>query len=581
MSNKACRHVYIVTEHTLVPMLLRAALRQPVFIFRAAPALAFLRPLFGWLTGLVLRHGWVEPARQLAPDREWFDDKAGNGMLSDYFPRIEARAEAFVAAPERLPGAVDGAYAERKAGSFYVQSLIEQVYLADWLDEVAPDGGVRLVGISEDFEAVRTMCRDQPLAAPRSAERASRRLPNLANLLVFGLGMAGWALLRLRPEVDPAHFRLAADTWSPHDGPLLAELVDHPEELLVVERNAEHRRRDAGRFPGSPRATRGDGRFAPGDLAAALGTMVGGLWRTWKAYGACDPALFYAMLTVPLKRLVYRGFFLRFRPQAFWGRDDYAIDHILRNQELRRVGGRSLGINHGLPVNIVDQAWRHIDFDVYYTYGRHLYETYYRDVWPHHMTVRPVGTPLMTRAHLARLDDPRPPDIVYFVSPRPENAWLLDEMYRVAEAFPDRRVLVKLKASRRADGTLDRVLERLRDRPANLAETVENTYDLLCRVRYAISPGSTVVAEAAQYDVASFVFDVPSNGEVFYFRDFPGLCVASGAEFADRVRAIEAGTWAYPWPLVDGLIDRSRTPVVDVIRADMGLPPRADRAQVA
>ena len=84
-----------------------------------------------------------------------------------------------------------------------------------------------------------------------------------------------------------------------------------------------------------------------------------------------EPAHFYGIIALPFRRIILRGFFNKFRPAYFWGRDDYNVEHIIRRQEMHRYGGISLGINHGFPsyANLFPQ-WRYISFDRYYTFGR-------------------------------------------------------------------------------------------------------------------------------------------------------------------------------------------------------------------
>jgi hypothetical protein len=110
--------------------------------------------------------------------------------------------------------------------------------------------------------------------------------------------------------------------------------------------------------------------------------------------------------------------------------------------------------------------------------------------------------------------------------------------------------------------------------PANLIIAEQDTYELFLHASYSVGTLSTTTAEAIQYGLASFYLDMDDVTRFVHYRDYPAMCLRSAAEVISRIRDIEEGRWSYPRQDMAELIDLSGQVPFDVIRSDMGLPPK-------
>ena len=353
---------------------------------------------------------------------------------------------------------------------------------------------------------------------------------------------------------------------------LLGELAGPPERLLLVFRNIHQKfmPHDIQRRDGRSGEYVGHGQIPIRSLPAVLLEMLVDLARIYRLSVSLPNGAATEMMKLPRWRLVFRAFFIKRRFEYFFSRDDYNAEHIIRTDELRRVGTPSLGINHGLPVpEILNPIWRYVDFDTYYVFGDYLYRNYYAPKWGRTMTVRAVGSFGLPAKDLVRLDESRPEDIVIFISTMPGAAVLVDWASEIAKHFPDRTVYIKHKRSDEWTQGEESSVEK----PPNVIETNENAFELLFKASYALStPNSTITVEMLQFGLAAYVWDATEELCSSYYREFPNLCVKSAREFIERIDAIEGGACRYPREEYEGLAPDTRKPIVDVIREDLGLP---------
>lgn len=355
---------------------------------------------------------------------------------------------------------------------------------------------------------------------------------------------------------------------------IVYQLVDSPQDILWILRAENHAESARILLPsGQWRLIGQTGAMSlriAAQSAAELCRKVFGLW--WR-FGDKTPELALLLMMIPLRRLDWRALFGVFRFRHFFGRDDYNVDHILRTQECRRVGTVSVGIAHGImALNIVEPMVRHTDFDLFYAYGRDIYEKYNRGHWSDRMIVRDVGSWGMNREQIARLPLPRPNDILFFVTPYIDSLEFLRVGFAIARAFPDRKILVKLKPGSTDALDYPAIARMLTEgAPSNVVWTQEDTYELFLWARYAFGGLSTTVAEAIQYGLASFFLDMDDVANLVHYRAYPQMCVRTAAEAIERIRDIEEGRWVYPRESFAGLIDLSGRVVFDVMRADLGM----------
>ncbi|MCC7016147.1 MAG: hypothetical protein IT564_02955 [Rhodospirillales bacterium] len=579
----------VLSEATLPGALWRGLRGRPM---RTVATLALVRPLEGRLARIeswARARGLLGSAYGPPAAIPVHDGYPGDAIHRPYDPAIEQGVRPLVAPFEGHAVLGEYAYAFRKALSDYTQTMLNLTGAAAWAEANLPEGGWRLIGAPPHFARVYALSAgrapgswlgpgragESPRAyndAPLSG-RAGGRIAAALNALAVFAGMTAWLIARTRLAVAPERFRLAVDRVSPIDLEV-AKAADDPAEVLMVERNARLAAETSPELAPYRRVTRNDARATPGVTVRLIARMARELWTLWRDFGDLEAPLFGRFASLIGKRTLFAAFFRRFRPAFLWGRDDYSMDHVIRNQELRKIGGKALGVNHGLPINTYISQWREIDFDVYYAYGRHLYDAFYRAAWPAHMRVEAVGNIQMTPERRARLAAARTKDIAVYAIVTLRFDELLAHVRDLALRFPDRRVHVRMK-KRREDSYLRRYGEWLaREAPANVANNDDSDpYDLMLRTAYAVTPGSTAGIEAMQSGAKTFYLDLDPGLRFFYYRNFPHLIVRSAGDIARRIEAIEAGTEAYDFSRSEGLVALSAPDFYAALRRDLGLPP--------
>ncbi|MCP5370549.1 MAG: hypothetical protein H6907_02355 [Hyphomicrobiales bacterium] len=574
----AVYHAAILRTGSLVPVLWRALRGRQVAILEVRAVFAPARRMLQAVRDRLVAGGRATSHVDSFPGADRFAGGYGAQYHIHSFARVEPWIEArygfegLAVADPAYGMAIKHATCNHIAARFMTLMLLRDLY-----QQLEP-ARVRIIGA--DTELADLYAAHEGIPAPFSGRRGTLAAV-LANTVTTALAVAyglAWIARRTRRRWPPAQPVLLAADVLPNERHLglLREVIDDPAQLMLVFRSDATGAAAGPTITGASTCSQRDGKFSPSAALSAAGVVATHGLGLLRRYGAWPPVLFRRLAPMPFKRVMYRALWARFRPQHFLGRDDYNADHIIRSQELRRLGAQALGINHGLPVpEIINYAWRYIDFDVYFVFGKALHDRHYKRTWAPAMRVEAIGIWAMSRAQRMRLGSGTSRDILFFPNLSLFEDRIFDQVCRIAEAFPDRRLLVKLKATRKADGYFSPLAEKIRRGPANLAETEEDSYDLMTRAAYALTnDGTTIAAEAVQLGLATFVFDMDRNSPSYY-REFPGLCVADGNEVIARIRAIEAGRETYPRENFAGLIDLSGRDPFDVIRASMGLPPSA------
>lgn len=272
---------------------------------------------------------------------------------------------------------------------------------------------------------------------------------------------------------------------------------------------------------------------------------------------------------------MYAGLMNKYKFRYFFGRDDYNIEHVFRTWELRRRGGMSLGICHGMPSTpIVDPVMRYIDFDIYYVLGIELFRRYYSDTFPPTMTLRQVGSFGIAREELPEMFATKPKNIICFTKPHMDGNAGLDIAVAIANAFPDRKVFVKVKLGVKHYGNYEDFMARLRTAPPNLIYTEEDSYKLMKQARYSLSGISTLNEEALHFGLVAFFLDIYGPDVPVFYRAFPEFCQPDAESVINLINAIECGRWRYPRERYAGIAEISGATIYDVLRHDLGLPPK-------
>jgi hypothetical protein len=577
-------HVFSLSEFTLLPALLSAALGRTVVVIDSNPLLPGCTKLVAMARRWLANSGRTTDIRDLLPATTRFWDCAGDpeiGAVFDWVHTTGREADRFLRYADmaaQAPGYGEAIMSGALSHYGYHAFLI---YMLRDLESL--DGDVVLRGFDPEIVA---FFRARWGRAPNLRMAGSWQPRAVINgLLAVGalariIGLIA-RRFRLRPATAEPLF-MAVDAHEARRGIALIDGLTEgaPGKIGLVPRNDEIGRALRSDLPDRIIHDRTEGEIGPSDMLGFLALAVRDTARVWRAGRHLHPAIGRAALGLVYWRVVYRSFFRRFQPRFFWCRDDYSPDHHMRSQELRAVGGQSLGLLHGVPLSGAHGSWRFFDFDRYYVYGRDNMDPLVREHWPAHTVIKVVGTWGMTRAEWAALPplEDRPHDIAVMSSDMPGGVEATAAVRTVAAAFPDRLVYYRPKRQTYPNSPeLDRLHRALMtDPPPNVRCPDDRSYAIFGQVRHMLSSPSSVVAEALQLGVNAFCLavgyeeDRPEPRPLTY-KQAPSLCIATVEEFIERVRAIEAGRWRYPRDEAAGIVDISGTSLFDVVRADLGL----------
>lgn len=529
---------YVVSEFSLWPLLLDVLRRRPVTILGVWARLRVLAPVLNWVVGRLKRLPTVDDITDI-DGLPWHERVPGKGgFYNDVHHRAEARLRQSHDLAADDPLAADYAYAMRKATTTAVGLLVPVYLTVEWLSENRAPGSWRLVGAPPLLRELADILA--PPFPPFVTDDGGLAFSNALNLIGLGLLGSAWLAWRVRPAVGTESLDLMADEADDFDRALIHRAAAAGKSFVVLDRSLDHRRFQGAKLTPYRHILREDVRIAPA-LAVRL---VAALWRElfwiWRRHPRQDSGLCTQWAAQVFRRQVFAALFARYRPKMFWGRDDYSSEHVIRNHELRKVGGRCFGMAHGLPINTYVHMWREIDFDVYFSFGTHL-TRHYRDAWAPGMTIVPTGPfrqPYDMRARIATTT--RTKDIVFFAMAAAEMARIAAVVRDVAAHFQDRKVLVKMKNGRSREDQ-EAFAASFGNGPANLVITTDDTYQLMRETSYALTSGSSTTVESLSFGLATFVVDVDPSLLTMYYRQFPGLCVTEAKTVIDRIEAIEAG----------------------------------------
>jgi hypothetical protein len=562
--------ILVIPNELIVPKLfLYALLGKDLVLLPAHPILPWCRSLVDRVVSWLLSKGYASSAADLFAEVRELVDGVGPEYQFDVFARIEPWMESRLCfgAAEQKYGRYALAY-KSAACSFLRTCLAGPVLLRAVLDADS-SRHFRIVGASREVLEIYEQLFGVSCNAAPSPGRVGTLAVNAAQLIAV-LGITFGYVLRacLRSEAGGEEMWLGADFIAdPRDLPVY-EAFGGPKNTVLLARNKSYLSGHEHLIAGYRMVTFDDGIFSLREVAPTLVEFVRDAFRIFFAGAFLAPFLLWLTLDSARKRVSYRGLFNRYYFRNFWGRDDYNPDHIIRTQELRRRGHRSLGLNHGLPIlATVIPHFRYIDFDVYFTFGEHIYARYYSSTWPASVKVVASGAFSMV-AEPSRKAVKTSMDIGIFLKigywPQNEDERLVGFVNKIANAFPDRRIIVKFKSMRWAPQEISDAIEIWRSIPNITIAEHGKAYEVLEQVGFCISDPSTVAAEAISYGAVSFVIDFPSWRSLI-FRDFPAMMVQSAEETILRICRLEAGQEIYPWAQFDTLIGLPGIPFPDLV----------------
>lgn len=565
--------VYNINELTAVRFMVAAMLGRIPYVLAIEALFPPLNPLLQRLAETMIARGRARWIIDLAPEYSHVWEYPTRILLYDVFADSEDwqnRHYGFDAADQ---AAGNYAYAYRQVTCNYVRLKHFPWLLIEAAIRGAGTSAVRFIGLPFDTVSGLEAYWGRNFTPMVKPMRFPNIIANFFTTIAVTKITLAWIVYRIRPgrkAGEPVFF--AADYMAdPKDMALYDEVADGG-PVLLVQRDPSRKFEPYERLRPYQQCLPRDGFFTLSGALGAIAFVIKDELRLFRHFCRKPPALFYQVATLPWRRAVLRAFFTRFHPKFYWGRDDYNVEHILRRQELHRIGGTSLGINHGYPAYAcLFPMWRYISFDRYYAFGRALYERHMKSSWAGDMCVRPVGTYVSSRADYERANIERPKDIVVFTAAMVGDQRLVKFIRELAGAFSDRKILLQVKhlfVDKKSGGDF---VAACQVGLANVIHTREGVYALFEKARYAFSDPSTVVVEAIQFGLASWCVDLCPYQRSSLLREFEGLCLSEAGEAIARIRAIESGGSQYPRTSYGELIELSNRPLYDTVREDLGL----------
>ncbi len=560
-----------LTESSCPRFLLEVAFRRSPLILSVHGAFGPSQRLLESLAQWAKSRGWARDLGKRYPELKMVMLYPPSVLLYDIFRIVEPWLERYYEF-ERLDRQIpDYAMAARKAvcqlsWDRQVEALLLSKLFAD--KEL---NSAKNVGVPEDLLAMSREYASPGSASDKMRQSLPRMMVNaLIAVMVVVRGVL-FILSRTRLKVERLNdvFMATDHMEDSRDISMLKALRRWGDIVLVGRMGPVDRSKLDGLDPVAV-CERRDGRFSLADTLSYLDEFIRHTWDLARAGRYFPPSLFFWIVNLAQKRVQIRGLVLRFRPRYFWGRDPYNVDHILRHQELKKIGAKSFGMSDGIPVYCdLFPHLRYVSFDRFYVYGPSHYERHYRDHWPADMGVIGAASHSLTDAQLQNRLRPKPNDIVFFIGVFSDHDDVVDIVRGLSAAFPERTVYLQVKRVMNESEIGDRLVEKCSAGRPNVRYTTEPVYDLMFKGKYAFSDPSSVLFEAAQLGMQAFALDTASFQPTAMFREIPDICVKDSATAAKRIREAEAGTWYYPTQQLAGLIDLSGKSMGEVVDGDI------------
>lgn len=573
-------YLVLLNELTLWRAVWLALTRRRVFCIPAptifSPSTAFLRRIVSWLG----KYYAVQDVLDCDPRLTQYRQLRLPRYYDDPFRLAEPWIDRFIGSHHLDACLNDDAMPLRQAACMVFNAYLDPIWYVRWFSLNYRPDEVILVGLDPILSGTYQEIYGAAPSLPSRHPVVTRTWLNflLAAVAASAVLAQVFRRIRLKPEAPQDVFLGSDFSGHPRDVSVWREIAAEGHEVVVVFRSRKERSADARRAEGFPCTAPGEGQWS---FQRAWGECRES-WRhlraIWRVARVFVPKLAFQAYLLPLRRIKIRQLLTRYRFRNFWVRDDYLVDHILRSQELRRVGGKSIGVAHGLPIAAtLVPSWRYIDCDTYMVQGLGILR-HYGDRWAPWMKVIASGSLGLTRELETRLAAPRPNNIIFQAKPSQGSEPVAALLDALAAAFPDRKIFLQFKRSFRKSFLAD-VFRQAGRRYPNVVETEENIYELFLRARYLITTPSTIGPEAIQFGLCAFMIDCDCRKSL-YFRDFQEFCENSPDELVRRIRGIEDGSYTYRFADYDLMINREGR-FLDQFRSELGLRPRPASSEVA
>jgi|GEM_PF-4766646 len=575
------KYIVLLDGLSLFRVLGLAARGRQIYLLDEVSSLPGIRQLLRSFSKLLIAAGRMKRVSDLGGEAEIADIQRGMSLAADWYRPAEKVMLSHLPSgdPRGTGSSYDFAAAKQtvKHGFFYlgVVTFLEKI---SGTHSFSKQPAITVVGGAPILEEVYRAIKRLPEGIEFQPSRPwNYGINTLIAIMTVSYAIAEvFRLLRLGAGTRPVK-TMAFDMLDNPDrmlSQITSTINDPQKDALLVFRNRSDARRMRGHFNGYACVTFGEGSFSPLQaIERVLGNMSDGI-RLFRRHSHLAPQLFAQIAKLNVARTRYRALFNRYDIRNFWGRDEYNAEHIIRSEELRRCGAVSIGLVNGINVFGWDVVYRFIDYDRTYVFSPDTFLKYNADNWRLPKGVRQIGAVAMDRDALRRMvREKKTSDIVCFAKGYCDGSDFLDQIEKVARAFPDREVRVSLKKSAGRLGGVEAFIDGLRNAPDNLKIVDDASFDLIAECRYVLSGESSIISEAINLGSIAFFLDTYPSEEIYIYREYPDLSYRDGDRIVERIRSIENGTWRYPVERFAGLADLSGWISFDVIRRDIGLEP--------
>ncbi len=510
----------------------------------------FLNKVVDW----GVKHRFAERAVNLTPDLKPYLENNRRFYFKDVPKNYEAwQREYFNFASVEKENQNYG-YVFKLVTNTYIFEKVIQIYMIkSILSLEEKKDQIKIYGVWPDTIEFFVAYFSQQWAGGKQYWKAYLRL---INVLLCGFALVFSIIrlcLRTRFKVTKVQSNLAVDLLDdPRERHFLPELFKNISRdrnfgpILCVQRVPSAKSSGIVDYGNCIFTDLGGGAFSLWQSPGVLSFLVRDIIGLYLKFGSLSPRHFYHIAVLPDKKMRIRALLNKFPVTIFLGRDEYNPDHILRGQELGRIGSHSFGLS-----NTFVNTWtsvapnvRYVSYDKYFVYShRHLskQETY----WDSNMKIFSTGCYGIPKSQLESLSTKTGDDILVSVRIAFSAPEIIRMVRQLSKAFPKKTILLRFVE----DFIESRALEELEDACmqglSNITVSREETYSLFPRCRYFVSDVSTIIAEAIQAKKMVFFADVLEMSFSVY-RLFPGLSVRSAEELVDRVSQLETGKAFYP-----------------------------------
>ena len=203
---------------------------------------------------------------------------------------------------------------------------------------------------------------------------------------------------------------------------------------------------------------------------------------------------------------------------------------------MRKIGGVSIGFNHGIQLFVQYLQLRYIDFDYYYMHGLGVYNEFYRKTWPSYLKVKAIGSPLINPEQRGKIFLNDGQDILVLVAPSFHEKKIFEALEILIQHFTDLKFHIATKEKHENEGTFGELYQKLLNvNYDNVFENNKDVYDTLSHCKYVFSESSTLLAEGVHFDKVVLCYDPDPTFKYLYYRKFPELIFKEVGQIIKRI----------------------------------------------